>query len=94
MSIRRVLLDVDKAVSRPDITELAEAVERLDGVEGVNITVNEIDIETVGMNITIEGEGLDYRAIVETIEAAGAVVHSVDEVSAGKRLIEPVRRAR
>ena len=53
MNIRRLVLDVDKAISKPTVPELAEAICRVEGVEAVNITVTEIDIETVGFNVTI-----------------------------------------
>jgi hypothetical protein len=94
MNIRRLVLDVDKAVARPSVMEIAGAVEAIPNVEGVNITVTEIDIETVGMELTIEGNGMDYEAIVQAIEATGAVVHSVDQLVSGSRLIERIARHR
>lgn len=94
MNIRRLVLDVDKARARPGLPELASAIEAVPNVEAVNITVTEIDVETVGMDVTIEGEGLSYEAIVEAIEAAGAVVHSVDQLLSGRRTIEHVPRSR
>lgn len=69
MPIRRLLLDVDKAIVRPSITEIADAIEVMPNVEGVNITVTEIDVETVGMDVTLEGNGLNYDAIVKAIDA-------------------------
>lgn len=93
-NIRRLLLDVDKAVARPSLVELAEAITSVRGVVGTNITVTEIDIETVGMNVTIEGDALDYDAIVAAIEGTGAVVHSIDEIVAGARVVERVHRGR
>lgn len=94
MNIRRLVLDVDKAVSRPSIVELSDAIESVKGVEGLNITVNEIDIETVGMIITIEGEHMDYSAIEKAIEDVGCVVHSIDQLVAGNRMVELIRRER
>jgi hypothetical protein len=94
MNIRRVVLDVDKAIARPTLIDLAEAIERVAGVEGVNLTVTEIDVETVGMNVTIEGEHIDYATLVEAIEATGAVVHSVDQLIVGNRVVEYVKRER
>jgi hypothetical protein len=49
MNIRQLLLDVDKAVVRPSLLEIAAAIDSCRGVEAVNIAVEEIDIETVGM---------------------------------------------
>uniref|UniRef100_A0A7C3UZ24 DUF211 domain-containing protein n=1 Tax=Desulfobacca acetoxidans TaxID=60893 RepID=A0A7C3UZ24_9BACT len=94
MDIRRLVLDVDKAVKRPSLIELAQAIDKCDGVEAFNITVEEIDIETVGMIVTVEGEYLDYDKIAQAIENTGAVVHSIDQVVVGSRLIECVRPAR
>jgi hypothetical protein len=94
MNIRRLVLDVDKAIKRPSLLELAQAIDNSDGVEAFNITVEEIDIETVGMIITVEGENLDYDNIAKAIENTGAAVHSIDQVVAGSRLIECIRRPR
>lgn len=94
MNIRRLLLDVDKAIARPTILEIAGAVASCSGVEGLNVTVGEIDMETVGMDITIEGANLDYEEIVGAIEATGAVVHSVDQVIVGSRIVEGITRVR
>jgi hypothetical protein len=63
-------------------------------VEAVNITVGEIDIETVGMNVTIEGENIDYDEIVKAVESTGAVVHSLDEIAIGQRIIPRGQRMR
>jgi hypothetical protein len=94
MNIRRLVLDVDKAVSRPSVVEIARTIEESQGVHGVNVTVTEIDIETVGMEVTIEGENLDYNALVSSIDSTGAVVHSVDEVVSGTKIVERVARKR
>jgi hypothetical protein len=94
MNLRRLVLDVDKAIARPSILEIASAIEAVANVEGVNITVREIDVETVDLNITIEGNGLSYDAIVKAIESTGAVVHSVDQLISGSRVVEGVSRSR
>jgi len=94
MPIRRLALDVDKVVDRPEMVTLARNLERVRGVEAVNITVNEIDIETVGTVITVEGDDIDTDALFTAIERAGAVLHSIDEVVAGSRIIDHVERVR
>jgi uncharacterized protein len=91
MNIRRLVLDVDKAIARPAIVNLAH---ELSGVQAVNITVSEIDIETVGMDVTAEGDGIDHVALLKAIESAGVVVNSIDQVVSGDRLIERVPKAR
>ncbi|MCZ2076236.1 MAG: DUF211 domain-containing protein [Bryobacterales bacterium] len=94
MNIRRLVLDVDKAISRPSLIDLAAAIETVEGVQAVNVTVTEIDIETVGTEVTIEGEEINYPALLETIESTGAVVHSVDQLACGSRIVERVKRER
>jgi hypothetical protein len=94
LNIRRLVLDVDKTTQRPSLIEIASAIQGCGGVEACNITVGEIDIETVGTNITIEGEGLDYDEIFRAIERTGAVVHSVDQIVVGERIIEDTPRRR
>lgn len=94
MNIRQLLLDVDKAVARPSLIEIAAALDGCRGVEAVNITVEEIDIETVGMNVTIEGDNMDFDEITKAIESTGAVVHSLDEIAIGDRIIPRIARVR
>ncbi len=92
--IRRLALDVDKVVDRPEMIGLARALAEVQGVAAVNITVNEIDIETVGTVVTVEGDDIDTDALFSTIERVGAVLHSIDEVVAGDRVIEHIPRVR
>lgn len=94
MRIRRLALDVDKALAAPTLFDIAEAIDKVQGVSAFNISVTEIDLETVGTNITVEGEAIDHRELVKAIEQTGARVHSVDELVAGDHVVERVRRAR
>ncbi|WP_018600047.1 DUF211 domain-containing protein [Mycobacterium sp. 155] len=94
MNIRRLQLDVDKAIARPDLLELAEAIDTVPGVEAANITVAEIDLETVGLEVTVEGDHIDVARLIREIEKAGAAVHSIDELVIGTRIVERVPRTR
>lgn len=94
MNIRRLQLDVDKAIARPDLLELAAAIDSVSGVQALNITVSEIDLETVGLEITVEGDSIDATQLIQRIEKAGAAVHSIDEIVVGERIIERVPRTR
>lgn len=94
MNIRRLLLDVDKAVAKPSLMEIAQAIDKCRGVEAFNITIGDIDLETVDMDVTIEGTGLDYDEIVGQIEHTGAVVHGIEQIGVGERIIERVQRSR
>ncbi|NMO33466.1 DUF211 domain-containing protein [Streptomyces sp. GMY01] len=90
MPIRRLVLDVDMAISEPSLPHLSHKIENVPGVQAVNISVTEIDIETIGTDVTIEGDDLDPQAI----EHAGAVVHSIDEVVAGAYTLDRTPRKR
>jgi uncharacterized protein len=94
MKIRRMVLDVDKAITRPPIIDLVQKITEVPGVQAVNVTVTDIDIETVGMNVTVEGDAIDHVALLAAIETAGAAVNSIDQVVCGDRLIEDVPRQR
>lgn len=94
LNVRRIVIDVDKALRAPTLIEIARAIHTCEGVQASNITVTEVDQETVGTNVTIEGESLNYEQIVEAIEKSGAVVHSLDQLVCGDRLLENIPRAR
>lgn len=94
MNVRRLVLDVDKNLNRPTLMELAAAIAGVRGVDGFNIAVTEIDAETVGTEITVEGNNIDHEQLTRSIESVGAVVHGLDEIAGGERLIENVRRKR
>ena len=74
----------------PSIVDLSKRLSVLDGVSGVNLTIDEVDQDTESIKITIEGTSIDYDMVEQTISESGAVIHSVDSVSAGKKLIEEV----
>jgi uncharacterized protein len=94
MNIRRLVLDVDKTLARPTLLELAQVIAVVDGVEGFNIAVTEIDSETVGTEVTVEGDNIHHDQLMRAIESSGAVVHGLDEIAGGERLIENVQRKR
>ncbi|WP_217493817.1 DUF211 domain-containing protein [Humibacillus sp. DSM 29435] len=74
MNVRRLQLDVDKAVARPDLLDLAQAISTVHGVEAVNITVTDIDVETMGTGVTIEGDNIDVNGVFTAFEKAGAAL--------------------
>jgi len=83
------VLDVLKPHS-PRLTDLALMITRYEQVSGVNISLKEVDQNTESITLTIEGDDLSYDSIKEILEQAGAVIHSIDQVVAGKRIIEEV----
>jgi len=88
-TIKRIILDVLKPHA-PSIIEVAERLAGLDGITGVNISLEEVDAETDSIKITIEGSNINYTKVKKEISDCGAVIHSVDGVSAGIKIIDEV----
>ena len=87
IELRRVVLDVLKPHD-PDITVLSKSIADLDGMEGVNISVYEIDQRVENVKVTVEGKFPDIAAIKKVILDRGGTIHSIDEVVAGKVLVD------
>ncbi|MHC3129371.1 MAG: DUF211 domain-containing protein [Candidatus Bathyarchaeota archaeon] len=87
--IRRLVLDVLKP-HKPSVVELSEALSHLDGVEGVNVIIYEIDQEVENAKVIVAGVSISFEDIKSKLEELGATIHSVDEVAAGKRIVEEV----
>ena len=87
--IRRLVLDVLKPHT-PRVTDLSLMLARDEYVNGLNISVKEVDANTESITITLEGDNLQFDSIKAILEEAGAVVHSIDQVVAGKRFVEEV----
>jgi hypothetical protein len=87
--LKRLVLDVLKP-HMPFLPELSVQLSRLTGVNGVNISLIEVDKNTESIKVTIEGNSLDYELIAKKLEENGAVIHSIDQVVAGKVIIEEI----
>ncbi|HYT00139.1 MAG TPA: DUF211 domain-containing protein [Thermoplasmata archaeon] len=90
--IKRIVLDVLKP-HKPSLVEMSLRLSGLKGVDGVSLTLDEVDQETESVKVTLEGSSINYSSVEETLRELGAVIHSVDLVSSGKRLVEDVRTA-
>lgn len=88
-NLRRLVIDVLKPFE-PSIVDLVQMMAALEGVAGVNISIYEIDRRVENAKLTVEGHHLPYEEIIDLIEENGGAIHSVDEVAAGKVLIEDV----
>ncbi len=84
--IRLIVLDVLKP-HNPTILELAEALESLPSVLGVDITLFEIDSKVENVKLTLGGDDLKYGEIQQVIQDSGATVHSIDKIQAGVRRV-------
>jgi hypothetical protein len=85
--IRRLVLDVLKPIE-PSIVDLAKKISVLEGISAVNISIAEIDHKVENAKITIEGDDLDYDVVAAMIRDLGGSIHSIDEVVAGKMIID------
>jgi len=88
--IKRLVLDVLKP-HKPTVVDLSEALSHLEGVEGVNVITYEIDQQVENVKIIIAGSSVHFESIKKKLEELGATIHSVDEVAAGKRIVEEVK---
>lgn len=84
--IQKIVLDVLKP-HKPGIPVLAKSIASVYGVDGVNISVYEIDQKVENVKITIEGKVRDLEDVTSVITHSGATIHSVDEIVAGKVMV-------
>ncbi len=87
--IRRLVLDVSKP-HLPNMLEIAKQLADLDGVDGVDMSLIEMDQKVENVKITCEGDSIDYEKVKKIIKANGATIHSLDKISVGTSLIEEV----
>ncbi len=85
--LRRLVLDVLKPYE-PTIVELARMLSDLEGVEGVNISIYEIDRRVENAKLTIQGSDISFQVVERVIQENGGAIHSIDEVVAGKVIID------
>lgn len=85
--VRRLVLDTLKP-HEPSIVEVARIISDIAGVGAVNISIYEMDRKVENAKITIEGEDVPYLEVQTMIEELGGAIHSVDEVVAGKIIID------
>ncbi len=81
------MLDTLKPME-PNIIDMANSLSTLSGVSAVNISIAEIDLKVENAKITIEGDDLNYNEVKSIIEDMGGSIHSIDEVVAGKMIID------
>jgi hypothetical protein len=87
LAVKRLVIDV-LIPHEPDIIEFSESLAGVRGVDGVTVHVLEIDEKTKTVEITVEGNDLTYVDIQGMVERYGGSIHSIDMVSAGKKLID------
>lgn len=85
--VRLIVLDILKPHS-PNILELAEKLESLPSVLGVDITLFEMDNKVENVKLTLVGDSLRYNEIQDVIRDSGATIHSMDKVKAGHIVVQ------
>ena len=60
--IKRIILDVLKP-HKPSILDIADRIGDLEGISGVNISLEEIDTNTHSVKITIEGVDINFKKV-------------------------------
>ncbi len=88
MGIRRVVLDVLKPIKGSTIIDLADKLTVIKGIDGVNITVTDMDVETMGLSVVVEGDNIEFEEIRRVLEEEGCAIHSIDEVAGGNKIVE------
>ncbi|MGC8596290.1 MAG: DUF211 domain-containing protein [Thermocladium sp.] len=86
-NIRRLILDVDVPTSA-HLMDLAQALTEVEGVKAVNITVTDTDVDVLGLVIVVDGSGIDYKALQESVERMGGAIRSIDQVIAGEYILD------
>jgi Uncharacterized protein conserved in archaea len=89
MNIKRLVLDVLKP-HNPGLIELAESLSNIPEVSGVNISLSEVDQDTETVKIVMEGSDIDFENVKRVLREYDSVVHSIDNVVAGQKIVEDV----
>ena len=92
LMIRRLVLDILKPFD-PELHIVAtEIINRckISKEISVNLTVYEVDKLTQTVKIIIEGMNLDFDEIQEVLNSMNCIIHSVDQVAAGKKIVENI----
>ncbi len=65
-------------------------MEQVDGVSAVNCTIVEVNAKTENLKVAIEGSNMDFNLISKTVNELHGLIHSIDQVISGTRLIEAI----
>ncbi|MEZ0247918.1 MAG: DUF211 domain-containing protein [Thermoproteus sp.] len=90
LPVRRVVIDAAIPTKNISIVDVAKSLYEARGVKAVRVTVDDVDVDVLGLMIVIEGEGIDVKEVQEAIEKVGGVVHSLDEVVVGEYIPQTI----
>lgn len=86
--IRRIVIDAAIPTKGITIVDVAKELYKVEGVKAVRVTVDDVDVDVLGLAIVVEGLDIDYGELEEALEKVGGVVHSIDEVVVGEYIPE------
>jgi len=86
--IRRIVIDAAIPTKGITIVDVAKELYKVEGVKAVRVTVDDVDVNVLGLAIVVEGVDIDYGELEEALEKVGGVVHSIDEVVVGEYIPE------
>lgn len=81
MHLHRLVIDAVKPVGEYSIIDLASDIAKYVKNGSVQIKVDEVDIRTEDLRITIEGTKIDFAGVQKAMKERGAVIDSLDEVT-------------
>ena len=79
VSVKRLVLDVLKP-HHPNALEFSRIIAEVGSDHHVHVMVSEVDEKTESLEVIIEGEAIDFEAILTAINNMGGSLHSIDEV--------------
>ncbi|MEM0014138.1 MAG: DUF211 domain-containing protein [Zestosphaera sp.] len=91
MGLKRIVLDVLKPIKGPTLITLARNLARVTGVKEVSIVVSEMDVETVSLVVTVNGNNINFEELEGTLRELGAALHSIDEVTFESEAVREIR---
>ena len=77
--IKQVVLDVLKPIE-PRLPDFASKLCALEGINRVDVSLVEMNVQTMSLKVVIEGSAIDFESLEERMGEIGAVIHSVDQV--------------
>ncbi|ABL88300.1 protein of unknown function DUF211 [Pyrobaculum islandicum DSM 4184] len=86
--IRRIVIDAAIPTKGVTIVDVAKELYKVEGVKAVRVTVDDVDVDVLGLAIVVEGVNVDYDELEKALEKVGGVVHSIDEVVVGEYIPE------
>ena len=79
VKVKRLVVDSLKPLETPKL-DLVRALGRVEGVDGVTLSVTEVDSKTETIRLVITGQDINYNRVQDVFGRFGAAVRSIDEI--------------